>query len=291
MEIQGKVALITGASRGIGRAIAVELAQQGIKRLILVARDRQKLVEVANEIEAMGTETAIVALDLTQTIEVNIAVAQLWRNFGQIHLLVNCAGVAYQSSFLQSKMPQVQEELSVNLLGMYNLTSLIARRMASQRQGTIVNVSSLMGKVAAPTMATYSATKFAILGFTQALRQELAEHNIRVIALLPSLTDTDMVRDLKLFRWVIPMTPQQVAKALVTGMQNDSPEILVGWQSHLAVLCQRLAPWLLELILRIATPPAPRRQQLEEKVSFLAKIQRFADLLLFRKNQCQPKSL
>ncbi|MEH2194976.1 MAG: SDR family NAD(P)-dependent oxidoreductase [Nostoc sp.] len=289
MEIQGKVALITGASRGIGRAIALELAQQGIKRLILVARDRQKLVEVANEIEAMGTETAIVALDLTQTIEVNIAVAQLWRNFGQIHLLVNCAGVAYQSSFLQSKMPQVQEELSVNLLGMYNLTSLIARRMASQRQGTIVNVSSLMGKVAAPTMATYSATKFAILGFTQALRQELAEHNIRVIALLPSLTDTDMVRDLKLFRWVIPMTPQEVAKALVTGMQNDSPEILVGWQSHLAVLCQRLAPWLLELILRIATPPKSRKQQPAErlkklipKLNFLTRIHRFGDLFLSR---------
>ncbi|WP_392482893.1 SDR family NAD(P)-dependent oxidoreductase [Nostoc sp. C110] len=289
MEIQGKVALITGASRGIGRAIALELAQVGIKRLILVARDRQKLVEVANEIEAMGTETAIVALDLTQTIEVNIAVAQLWRNFGQIHMLVNCAGVAYQSSFLQSKMPQVQEELSVNLLGMYNLTSLIARRMVSQRQGTIVNVSSLMGKVAAPTMATYSATKFAILGFTQALRQELAEHNIRVIALLPTLTDTDMVRDLKLFRWVIPMTPQQVAKALVAGMQNDSPEILVGWQSHLAVLCQRLAPWFLELILRIATPPAPRKQQPAErlnklipKLNFLTRIHRFGDLFLSR---------
>ncbi len=291
MEIQGKVALITGASRGIGRAIALELAQLGIQRLILVARDRKKLVEVANEIEAMGTKTAIVPLDLTQTIEVNIAVAQLWRNYGQIHLLVNCAGVAYQSSFLQSKMPQVQEELSVNLLGMYNLTSLIARRMASQRQGTIVNVSSLMGKVAAPTMATYSATKFAILGFTQALRRELAEYNIRVIALLPSLTDTDMVRDFKLFRWVIPMTPQQVAKALVTGMQNDSPEILVGWQSHLAVLCQRLAPWLLDLMLRLATPPARRRQQPEEKLSFLAKIQRVGDLLFFRKNQCQAKSL
>ncbi|MEH1805679.1 SDR family NAD(P)-dependent oxidoreductase [Nostoc sp.] len=289
MEIQGKVALITGASRGIGRAIAIELAQQGIKQMILVARDRRKLLEVANEIEAMGTEAAIVALDLTQTIEVNIAVAQLWRNYGQIHLLVNCAGVAYQSSFLQSKMPQVQEELSVNLLGMYNLTSLIARRMASQRQGTIVNVSSLMGKVAAPTMATYSATKFAILGFTQALRQELAEHNIRVIALLPSLTDTDMVRDLTLFRWVIPMTPQQVAKALVTGMQNDSSEILVGWQSHLAVLCQRISPWLLELILRIATPPAPSRQQpsqklnkLIPKLNFLSRIHRFGDLFLSR---------
>jgi 3-oxoacyl-[acyl-carrier protein] reductase len=151
----------------------------------------------------------------------------------------------------------LQEELSVNLLGMYTLTSLIAKRMVSQKKGIIVNVSSLMGKVAAPTMATYSATKFAIVGFTQALRQELAQHNVRVIALLPSLTETDMVRDLQSFRGVIPMTPEQVAQALVIGIENDTAEILVGWQSHLAVLCQRLAPWLLEIILQLATPKKP----------------------------------
>ncbi len=257
MKIQGKVALITGASRGIGKAIALELAKQGMKRLILIARDRQKLAEVAAEIEALGVETTIMALDLTQSINVNIAVAQLWRSYGPIHLLVNCAGVAHQNSFLQSKLPQLQEELSVNLMGMYTLTSLIAKRMVSQKRGIIVNVSSLMGKVAAPTMATYSATKFAIVGFTQALRQELAQHNVRVIALLPSLTDTDMVRDLQSFRGVIPMTPEQVAQALVIGLQRDTPEILVGWQSHLAVLCQRLAPWLLEIILQLATPKKP----------------------------------
>jgi 3-oxoacyl-[acyl-carrier protein] reductase len=260
MNIQGKVALITGASRGIGRAIAIELAKQGMKRLILVARDSRKLAEVAQEIEAMGIETTIIALDLTQSVAVNIAVAQLWRSCGPIHLLVNCAGVAYQNSFLQFKMPQAQEELAVNLLGMYNLTSLMARRMASQRQGTIVNVSSLMGKVAAPTMATYSATKFAILGFTQALRQELAEYNIRVIALLPSLTDTDMVRDFQLFRWVIPMTSQQVAQVFINGLQNDRSEILVGWQSHLAIWCQRISPWLLEQLLRLTTPKQPRER-------------------------------
>jgi 3-oxoacyl-[acyl-carrier protein] reductase len=140
---------------------------------------------------------------------------------------------------------------------MYTLTSLIAKRMVSQKRGIIVNVSSLMGKVAAPTMATYSATKFAIVGFTQALRQELAQHNVRVIALLPSLTETDMVRDLQSFRGVIPMTPEQVAQALIIGIENDTAEILVGWQSHLAVLCQRLAPWLLEIILQLATPKKP----------------------------------
>lgn len=261
MNIQGKTVLITGASRGIGRAIAIELAQQGAKRLLLVARDRQRLAEVAGEIEALGVETVTLALDLAQLVEVNIAIAQAWRDYGPIHLLVNCAGVAHQAPFLKSQLPQVQQEIATNLMGMYAMTRLVARRMATQQEGTIVNVSSLMGKIAAPTMATYSATKFAILGFTQALRGELAEHNIRVIALLPSLTDTDMVRELKWFRWVVPMTAQQVAKALVTGLRRGSPEILVGWQSHLAVWCNRIAPWLLEKVLLMAAPQSKYKQK------------------------------
>jgi 3-oxoacyl-[acyl-carrier protein] reductase len=261
MDIQGKTALVTGASRGIGRAIALSLTKHKIKRLLLVARNHQRLAEVAAEIEALGTEVVILPLDLTQIIEVNIAIAQAWRDYGPIHLLVNCAGVAHQSSFLESKLSNVQEELETNLVGMYSITRLVARRMVRQRQGVIVNVSSLMGKVAAPTMATYSATKFAIIGFTQALRGELAAHNVRVLGLLPSLTDTDMVKDLQWFRWVVPMTSEQVADALITGLRQESSEILVGWQSHLAVWCNRIAPWLLEKILLLSAPlPGDRRK-------------------------------
>ncbi len=266
MKIQGKTALITGASRGIGRAIALELAKQGMKRLLLVARDAARLGEVAAQIEALGVEVVTLALDLTEPVAVNIALAQAWRTYGPIQLLVNCAGVAHQAPFLQSKLPKVHEEISLNLMGMYTITRLVARRMAAQREGTIVNVSSLMGKVAAPTMATYSATKFAILGFTQALRGELAAHNIRVIALLPSLTDTDMARGLKLFRWVMPMTPEKVAQALVAGLRRNSPEILVGWQSHLAVWCQRIIPWLLEKILLMAAPLSKEGQKRYQKL-------------------------
>lgn len=254
MNIEGKTALVTGASRGIGRAIALELAKQGVKRLLLVARNRQLLAELVREIEALGVEVESLALDLTQPVLVNLAIARAWRDYGPIHLLVNCAGVAHQAPFLQSKLPNVNQEIATNLMGMYNITHPVARRMAKQQQGTIVNVSSLMGKVAAPTMATYSATKFAIVGFTQALRGELAERNIRVTALLPSLTDTDMVRDLQLFRWVVPMTPEQVAQVLVDGVRRETPEILVGWQSHLAAWFNRLAPRLLERFLLMAAP-------------------------------------
>ncbi|MBD2577294.1 SDR family NAD(P)-dependent oxidoreductase [Oscillatoria sp. FACHB-1406] len=265
MNIQGKVALVTGASRGIGRAIALELARGGIERLILVARDRTRLAEIAQEIKALGVEAVPLAVDLTKPKELDIAIAGAWRSAGPIHLLVNCAGVAHQSSFLDSKFLQVQEELSLNVLGTYGLTRLVARRMAARREGTIVNVSSLMGKVAAPTMATYSATKFAIVGLTQALRHELAPHNIHVTALLPTLTETDMVRDLHRFRGIVPTSPERVARSLLDGLAKDSAEILVGWQSHLIVWCQRLAPWLLAGIFRLSAPNLEERNFLSWK--------------------------
>ena len=254
MNIREKTALITGASRGIGRAIALELAHQGVGHLLLVARDRQKLAEVALEIQNMGVRVTTLSLDLTNPSAINIAIAQAWRTHRPIHLLVNCAGVAHQAPFLETQIPKVEEEISLNLLGMMTITRLLAKRMASQKEGTIVNVASLMGKVAAPTMSTYSATKFAIVGFTQALRSELASHNIKVVALLPTLTDTDMTNNLKLFRWVMPMTPEQVARALISGLYKNSSEILVGWQSYVAVWCQRIFPRLLQRILMLAAP-------------------------------------
>lgn len=254
MDLKTKTALVTGASRGIGKAIALQLAQRGIKRLVIVSRNCQKLAEVASKLESLDVEVITLAVDLTQSVATTIAISQAWKNYGPIDILINCAGVAHQAPFLESELPKMKEEVSLNLLGMFTIVRLIAKRMAMRKEGVIVNVSSLMGKVAAPTMASYSATKFAIVGFTQALRVELAPHNIKVIALLPTLTKTDMIANLKLFRWVIPMTPESVAKSLIVGLSRDSSEILVGWQSHLAVWCQRIFPWLWEKILLMAAP-------------------------------------
>jgi len=260
MKIDGKTALVTGASRGIGRAIAHALALQGATRILLVARQRHRLEVVAAELKQLGTEAIVLPVDLTDSVRVNVVIAQAWQQYGPVHLLVNCAGVAHQAPFLQTKPPQVQSEISTNLLGLYTITRLVARRMAVRQEGCIVNVSSLMGKIAAPTMATYSATKFAILGFTQALRCELAPHNVRVVALLPSLTDTDMVRDFDWFRWVRPARPEQVALALMTGLAQGRAEILVGWQSHAVLWLQRLAPWLVERLIRVSAPTTPVRR-------------------------------
>lgn len=273
--IQGKTILITGASRGIGRAIALKLAQQGAHCLLLVARNQQRLTEVAAEITAMGAEAVVLPLDLGQPLQVHAAISQAWRDHGPIHLLVNAAGVAHQTTFLRSNLSQIRRELDINLVGLYTITRLVAQRMVIQGGGTIVNVASLMGKVAAPTMATYSATKYAILGFTQALRLELAGHNIRVVALLPSLTQTDMVRDMQLFRWVIPMTPEKVADIFVAGLDRNTTEIVVGWQGILLVWCNRLVPQLVERFIALASPST---QQLPDQARL-----RIVQFLWFRR--------
>lgn len=256
MKIQGKTALITGASRGIGRAIALEFARHGIQQLILVARNPSRLEEVANVLADLhpNVEVIVRPLDLTRPVEVNIEIAQTWRDYGPIHILVNCAGVAHQQPFLRSHHHQISDEIATNLVGTYTITRLIGRRMAALKEGSIVNVSSLMGKIGAPTMATYSATKFALVGFTQALRSELAPANVKVVSLLPTLTDTDMARDIQQFRWMSPMTPEQVAIALIQGLKRDTSEILVGWQSHLAVFASKVAPWLVDYVIRLASP-------------------------------------
>ena len=171
MKFSGKTALVTRASRGIGRAIALELARQNLQRLLLVARDEVKLTELATEIKSFNSviEVVILPLDLTELATVNTTLMKAWREFGSIHLLINCAGIAHQNLFLRTKPLDIQAEVTLNLIATYTVTRLIARCMVRQREGTIVNVSSLMGKIAAPTMATYSATKFALVGFTNAL--------------------------------------------------------------------------------------------------------------------------
>ncbi len=261
MIIQGTTAIVTGASRGIGKEIAFALGKAGAKTLVLVGRDKRCLIQVANEIKALGINAVPISLDLTDVETVNNILTKTWQKYGPFQLLINCAGVAHQTDFLNSNPSNIEEEIKVNILGTITVTLAIARLMAAQRSGTekvIVNVSSLMGKVGAPTMATYAATKSAILSLTKSLRPELLKYGIKMVSLVPSLTDTDMTKDLQLFSWVSSLTPQQVADSLIKGLQRNSSEILVGWQSHIAIFIQRISPSILERVLAISAPSITR---------------------------------
>jgi 3-oxoacyl-[acyl-carrier protein] reductase len=246
----GKTALVTGATGGIGRAIALEFARQKVSKILLLGRNIRSLAEVRDEVQASGAEGVSIAVDLCDLTDLNVQLARAWRDHGPIDFLVNSAGVAHQAPFLQANRSRVIEEISVNLLGLIETTRIIARRMAKRNEGTIINVSSLMGIVASPTMSTYSATKFGVLGFSRALRAELAFSDVKVVTLLPTLTETNMISDITTMPGVEAVTPEEVAHALIAGLNGNQSEILVGWQAHLALLCKRFAPGLMDYLVQ-----------------------------------------
>ena len=175
MNVHGKTALITGASRGIGRAIALELAQQGAKCLILVARDRDRLNTVASEVEALGIEAVSLPLDLSQTIEVNIAIAQVWRDFGPIDILVNCAGVLGSDAALFDQTAEDWDRVfDVNLKGSWMAATHISQYMVAQHiKGRIINISSSLGLRAQLKRVPYASSKAAVEHLTRNMAMEL----------------------------------------------------------------------------------------------------------------------
>ncbi len=188
-----KFALITGGSRGIGKAIAVRLATEGF-RCILTARSKERLQRVANELEKLGAPRPItIAADLTdiQSIE-SLAKEALRACDHQIDVLVNNAGVLHLKPFLELSLAEMDEMLAVNFRAVFLLTQRLLPAMIERQQGTIVNIASLAGKNGFKTGTGYGATKWALRGWANSLMLEVREHNIRVITIFPGSVNTDM---------------------------------------------------------------------------------------------------
>lgn len=239
-----KTAFVTGSSRGIGQAISLSLAKSGYGRIILTSKTIGKLAQTAKQINDLNlnTEVYLVELDLTNHSTVVGELARIWKEISPIDLLVNCAGIANQGRFLNAKPDNIQNELSTNLLGLYSVTQILAKRMVKRGVGTIVNVSSLAGVIAAPGLTGYSATKAAINGFSRALRSELRGTGVDVILLLPTLVKTDMSDNIETHFGVYAINPKQVGQALVKGLKENKKEIVVGLQAHLAICLHNFAP-------------------------------------------------
>lgn len=196
-QIKGKTALVTGAGKGIGRAIAVALAQEGV-HVALMARTTAQLEAVAQEVKAHGVNAAVVTADVTDLNAVNSAIAEVRAQLGQIDILINNAGVGAFAKFLEMEPEQWENIIKVNLLGPYYVTRAVLPEMIERQTGDIVNVSSTAGQKGAPVTSAYSASKFGLIGMSESLMQEVRKHNIRVTTLTPSTVATDMAIDLKL---------------------------------------------------------------------------------------------
>lgn len=196
-DLKNKNALITGAGKGIGRAIAIALAKEGVN-VILISRTQLDVDQLAIKIENFGVKSLALSADVSDINSINAAVEKALAEFKTIDILINNAGIASFGNFLELEPTEWEKIIQVNLMGTYYTTRAVLPNMIERQTGDIINISSTAGLNGNALTSAYSASKFAVLGLTDSLMQEMRKHNIRVTALTPSTVATDMAKDLNL---------------------------------------------------------------------------------------------
>lgn len=197
MDIKGKNAIITGSGKGIGRAIALALAKEGVN-IGLMARTEKDLNIVAGELIQSGVRIAMAAGDVSKIDSVNSCIQKFKSELGEIDILINNAGIASFGKFLEMPTEKWEKIIQVNLLGAYYVTRAVLPGMIERMSGDIINISSTAGKSGSALASAYSASKFGLIGLSESLMQEVRKYNIRVTTLLPSTVATEMAANLQL---------------------------------------------------------------------------------------------
>jgi len=194
-SLTGKIALVTGASQGIGRACALELAAQGAT-VALAARNVEKLAAVAAEIESAGGAAKTYALDVASEDSIKTTAKQVLADLGAVHILVNNAGITKDGLALRMKLADFDDVLRTNLTGAFLLTQAVISSMMRSRWGRVINITSVVGETGAAGQANYAASKAGLIGLTKSLAREFASRSITVNAIAPGFIQTAMTDEL-----------------------------------------------------------------------------------------------
>jgi 3-oxoacyl-[acyl-carrier protein] reductase len=195
-NLEGKVALVTGAGRGIGKAIAISLARSGC-RVILTARSRDQLDEVRMRICADGAAAVAIPADLTRDDELEFLLAESAKAWGSADILINNAGWGKRAPVIRANVEDWDQTFRLNLRAPMILAQRLLPAMIAKGTGAVINIGSVSGKTGEANGAAYAASKFGLIGFTQSLYEEVREHGIKVSVILPGFVDTPMIPPVK----------------------------------------------------------------------------------------------
>ncbi|MDZ5711687.1 3-oxoacyl-[acyl-carrier-protein] reductase [Jeotgalibacillus haloalkalitolerans] len=241
MKLEGKTAVVTGASRGIGRSIAIELAKNGANVVVNYSGSEEKAKETAKEVEAAGTKALVFKADVSNADDVQAMLKETVSTFGSIDILVNNAGITKDNLLMRMKEEDWDQVMDINLKSVFLTTKAAARPMMKQRKGKIINVSSIVGVMGNAGQANYVASKAGVIGLTKTSAKELAARGINVNAVAPGFIETDMTGELAedvqaSMKQMIPLDrfgkPEDIAKAVVFLASEDS-DYITGQTIHI----------------------------------------------------------
>ena len=214
--MEQKVAIVTGASKGIGEAISINLASQNIL-VCAFGRDEKALLKLAESNENIS----IYSGDLTENNFIQKSVSEILQKFGKIDYLINNAGLAVFKKFVDTSIEEFQDQININLYAVFNLTKSVVPHFIQRNIGTIINISSIAGKNGFVYGTTYAASKHALMGFTKSLFLELREYNIRVSAVCPGSVETEMIIN-------SPIQPKNIDKVLKANDVAEAVKAIIN---------------------------------------------------------------
>jgi uncharacterized protein len=244
-----QAAIVTGASSGIGRATALALAKHGAC-VALAARRETALTELAREIEGLGRKVLILPTDVTQREQVQVMVQEVVAKWGRVDILVANAGEYIQAAIVDLDPADLQRSFDVNYFGSVYSIKAVLPHMLARKNGHIVAVTSMDGKVGLPPDAPYVSAKFALTGFLEVLRQEVSDQGIVVTNVLPGRVDTVMIEHLR-FPWISQkISPESVARSIIDAIRARKAIVIVPPQAKLLYYINVFAPKLSDRLSR-----------------------------------------